>query len=401
MKRLLVAVAVVGRACAIAPALIYELKNISVAFSRLQERVMVISMRLSVIVVTLTALALAACDSKQAANPSPNQPSPMAPVVGLARLEVIVPPAIAPGESVQLTANAVQSDNSVRDVSGEASWMSTNSRVVEVGATGVAKAVAAGEALITASYQARGAFTRTFVLPVGTYRLGGTVTEAGDRLAGATVTVISGVGEGLTSTTDGGGQYALFGVSGRIGIQVKKDGYFNRVDQIEVTDHRIVSFELVPDHPRPDLSGLYALTISAASCAAQVSLPDDLTTRSYTAKVAQDGPRLNVTLTGADLIVTRGRGDHFTGSLGANGDVRFTIGQSLYYYDPFGYDLVERLTGTTALIVNGDVTAKATPPRISGTLSGLFLLAQGAAPPFSRIERRCDASAHRFDMVRR
>lgn len=147
---------------------------------------MVISMRLSVIGVTLAAFALAACDSKQAANPSPNQPSPMAPVVGLARLELIVPPAIAPGESVQLTANAVQSDNSVRDVSGEASWMSTNSRVVEVGATGVAKAVAAGEALITASYQARGAFTRTFVLPAGTYRLAGTVTEAGDRLAGAT-----------------------------------------------------------------------------------------------------------------------------------------------------------------------------------------------------------------------
>jgi Bacterial Ig-like domain (group 2) len=370
----------------------------------MQEHVMAsmaINMRRSMIVVTLAALALAACDSKQTANSSPNQPSPMTPVVGLARLELIVPPTIAPGESAQLTANAVQSDNSVQDVSAQARWMSTNPRVVEVGDTGVAKAVAAGEALITASYQARGASTRTFVLPVGTYRIGGTVTEAGDRLAGATVTVISGVGEGLTSTTNGGGDYAVFGVSGRVGIQVKKDGYVNRVDQIEVTDHRVVSFELVPDHPRPDLSGIYALTISAASCAAAVSLPDDLTTRSYTAKVAQDGPRLDVTLTGADLIVTRGRGDHFTGSLGANEDVRFTIGQSLYYYDPFGYDLVERLTGTTALIVNGGVTAKATPTRISGTLSGLFLLAQGAAPPFSQIERRCSANAHRFDMVRR
>jgi len=316
---------------------------------------------------------------------------------------LIVPGSIAPGESVQLTANAVKSDNSVEDVSGQAAWQSSDPRVVEISSSGVAKAIARGEAMIMVRFQSRSASTRTFVLPAGTFRLSGKVTDSGFAVVGATVAIIGGVGEGLTTITDGNGTYALYGVRDRVRLHAKVDGYLNRLEEIDVTDHRAFDFEMSPDHQRTDLRGSYTLTINRTACLSGTGAPPD--SRSYDATVAQDGPQLTVTLSGADFIVTGGRGNSFTGVLDGGNRVTFAIGDPIYYYEYYNfghYDVIERISNTSALLISGKVTAGLTSRGISGTLNGAFMVTlAGVSPATTRIQASCYGTAHRFEMVRR
>jgi hypothetical protein len=322
-------------------------------------------------------------------------PTPATPEV--VRVELIAPASIAPGDSVQLTANAIKFDNSIEDVTGRAQWFSSNRRVVDVSSSGVANAVASGEAFINVSYQSRGASAQTFVLPKGTYRLTGRVSEGTLGLSGVTITVVEGVGEGLTTNTDETGGYTLFGVRDRVRVQAKLGGYFNKTEEVDVTGHRMFDLEMIPERSRTDVSGNYRLTITAAACSD--SLPQ---ARTYDASVSQDGPRLTVFLTGADFILTRGRGNHFSGTIDGGNRIAFNIGDASFYYFYDGqFDLVERISAASAVIVDGIAMAGPSATGISGTFNGFFLLTQGLVEPFTtRIQARCYSSAHRFEMVR-
>ncbi len=347
----------------------------------------------------LLAVAVVSCSGKGTKTPSPISPTPTpTPTPSAVRLELSVPPSIAPGTSVQLSVNAVKSDNSVENVTARAQWFSSDPRVIEVDSSGVAKANAFGETVITVRYQTLRAAAQTLVVPAGSYRLKGTVKDSGLGLSGVTITVITGVGEGLTATTDGNGGYALYGVRGRVVLQAKRDGYLNGIEELDVTDNRLFDFEMTLDRDRPDVRGRYALTISRMPCAGD--LPN---ARTYDATVDQNGPRLAVTLSGADFIITRGHGNTFTGIMDGPDRVTFSLGAAsvYYYYYYYGqYDLVERIS-TNALIIDGKVTAAISPKGITGTLNGDFLLAQGNAAPFTRIVARCSGPSHRFEMTRR
>ena len=160
---------------------------------------------------------------------------------------------------------------------------------------------------------------------------------------------------------------------------------------------------LVPIRPLVDLRGTYTLTISTQSACtpAPGPFPDAGRRRSYTASVTQDNfavGQLSVSLTGADFIVQNG--DYwnvFYGRVTSTGEASFYIGP-YYSWEDRQFDLAERF-GDTALLVRGDVSAKATPELISGTLAGEILIAQGASPPFESYSSRCPAA--RFEMVRR
>jgi hypothetical protein len=187
-------------------------------------------------------------------------------------------------------------------------------------------------------------------------------------------------------------------------LQAKVDGYFNRMEEIDVTDHRAFDFEMIPEQRRTDLRGSYKLTISRTACLSGTGAPPE--TRSYDATVAQDGPRLTVTLSGADFIVTGGRGNAFTGTFEGANRVTFAIGDVIYYYEYYfdrKYDLVERISNTSNLIISGKVTAGLTSKGILGTLAGAFMVTQAAVPPVTTtgIQAYCYGTAHRFDMVRR
>jgi hypothetical protein len=226
------------------------------------------------------------------------------------------------------------------------------------------------------------------------------VTDAGVGLGGVMITVIGGVGDGLVATSDGNGAYGLYGVRGRIRLQAKRDGYLNRIEEVDAVQNRLLDFEMTLDGQRPGVGGRYVLTIARMPCTAAV--PD---VRSYDATVEQNGPRLAVTLAGADFIVTRGHGNSFSGVMDGSDRVTFSLGAASYYYYYYyyygQYDVVERLSSTSALVIDGKATATVSPTRISGTLNGEFLLVQGNVAPFRRILGRCSGSAHRFEMVRR
>ncbi len=216
---------------------------------------------------TILVAIVVACDSReQNALRSPTTPAPGTPVASLVRLELVAPESIAPGESVQLTANAVKSDDSVENVSGQAQWTSSDRRVIEISPTGVAKAIARGEALIMAGYQSRSASTRTFVLPADTYRLNGTVSDSGFGLAGVSVSIIDGVGHGLTTTTNENGGFALYGVRDRVWVQARGAGYLDQIQEVDVSGHRTVSLEMRLARQRTDVRGNYRLTIDRTPC---------------------------------------------------------------------------------------------------------------------------------------
>ncbi|MBA2303843.1 MAG: hypothetical protein H0W08_14590 [Acidobacteria bacterium] len=125
-------------------------------------------------------------------------------------------------------------------------------------------------------------------------------------------------------------------------------------------------------------------------------------TRSYDATVDQDDLRLTVRLSGADFIVTQGRGNGFSGFIDGSGRLTFEIGEpDVYYFDDQQHELVEQISATSALIISGRVTAAPSSTGISGTLRALFVLTRGIIPPLQASTSFCFGTAHRFEMVRR
>ena len=300
-----------------------------------------------------------------------------------------------------MTANAFKSDGSVENVTSQAQWTSSNAAVLRVESPGVFNALSRGEATINARFGSRSATAQIMVLPAGTFRLTGRISDGSLPLDGVTLTVIEGTGKGLTNVTDGSGAYALYGVAGRVTLHAKKGGFKNSIEEIDVSRNRELDFEMRFDGERGALTGTYTLQLEATPC---VSLPENTRKRTYTANVQQHGSRVTVKLSGADFIVSNGRGDHFAGSVGSGGKVTFVIGDFYYYYYWYNYfggefDLVERVD-SNALVVAGTVSATSTSSRISGVLNGHIALAQGLTAPFTRFTAKCLSSSHRFDMRR-
>ena len=160
------------------------------------------------------AFVFASCD-KSPTSPRPQEQGSSSTATTV-RLELVAPSEIAPGESVQLTANAIKSDGSVENVSSQAQWTPMDSHVVQLSSTGLATGKNRGEQVVSARFGGRSAEARLFVLPKGTFRLAGTVQENGFALANVALTVTSGVGQGLTTLSDVDGAYALYGVSGPV-----------------------------------------------------------------------------------------------------------------------------------------------------------------------------------------
>jgi hypothetical protein len=350
----------------------------------------------------------ASCDKGSAGRSGPTGPSTApgpaggATVVGV---DVSAPPTIAPGESVQLSATAIKSDGTRENVTAQMQWSSSNVKVLEVSATGLARGVANGEALLFNRYQGQHGSFRMIVLPTGTFQLIGRVTESGFGLENVTVTVIAGPGSGLTTVTSSTGAYALYGVGGTARIQIRKEGYTDRIETLDIVEHHTLDLELTANRPRADLTGIYTLAIAAGTCRYRFAIPEAARNRSYTAVVAQDGPRLTVTLSDADFIVTRDRGNRFFGLVEPGGRVTFALGQLIDndpYYAFGEQDVVERFSPSSAILVTGAVAANVTSWGISGGLTGPIAVTNGTTAPFTSIAASCwGLDPHSFEMRRR
>jgi hypothetical protein len=191
--------------------------------------------------VYLIALALAgslmACDSPTRPQPPIDPPNPPA-IPMLVRIDVEGPGTIAPGEAVQFTASVHYSDGSRRNVTSdpETTWRTSDTRILAISSTGLATGGNRGDASVTLVFGARSATKGDgIVVPAGTFRLTGTLTDSGIGLAGVRVEVTLGSATGLV--TEAFSTYRLYGVSGDTEIRVTKEGYQEERRRMQITRH--------------------------------------------------------------------------------------------------------------------------------------------------------------------
>jgi hypothetical protein len=344
------------------------------------------------------ALALmTACDR------SPTHPGPGPSV---SRLEVTGPSAVPPGETAQFQATAHFPNGTSRNVTGEAAWHSSNVSVIALSSGGVATARNRGEANVQVSFSGLFRTLPVLVLPAGTFRLAGRVTEAGastEFIRDARVEAMDGTGPPLVTTTGNDGRFRLYGVSANPEVRVTREGYEPHVQRLLLADHDTLNVELTLTRPREDLSGRYTLTITAApDCGA--ALPDQARSRTYTATVSQAFSRLSVTL--SDAIFFGGPGtlqNRFTGS---NDGERVTFSlwdgyfSSYYSYSP---DVIEQITPELFLVPMGSVTGTPSTSGVSGRLDGVIEVREGTGTgPSSGLKTiaTCRSADHRFVLER-
>lgn len=317
------------------------------------------------------AVTVLACTKER--TPLPLQPARTAAVTALT-LEG--PGAIPPGTTARFSVTIRLSDGTTEDATDRAAWSSSDPSVLTVTA-GLATAHAIGDARVSASLSGRGSIRDVIVVPPGTYRLTGIVSESdtpAGALADALVEVAAGSGAGLTARTGADGRYRLYGVSGDVQLRVSKNGYQTQEVRVVVTDHLSQDVELRLMAPRSDVTGTYMLTITAAS-SCRDTLPEDIRIRRYTAELVQDGAHVDARLRGATFAVSGlGRGDRFRGRVDPSG-VSFTLRPYLYKY--YGYeqypDIAELLpAGAGYVVLDGSAVVRGSRALLSGTLTGSY-----------------------------
>ncbi len=357
-------------------------------------------------VAAILAVVLVACDNAppapspppQGGNPG-GQPQPAGPA--LLRVELSGPASVAPGATAQFTLTAHYSDGSSQNRSAEASWRTSNTTVIAISAGGTAVGRERGEAALTASFGGRSA-TRSgvMVLPDGTFRVRGSVRDAGVSVDGAQVAVTEGPSDRLSVTTVNG-SYTMYGVAaGDVELTVTKQGYQPIEQRFQVTDHQTRNFDLVLSGPRDIIQGTYTLRASAGSECRQ-NLPGDLQERTYSAAISQNGPQLTVTLSGGTFYKPPSTSpvlNTFRG-VAEPGSVRFQLGAGYEYYSfYYGYypDLLEQVPPANLFTMTGSVAVTPTSTGFTGALNGEFV---SYSSSFRRLAS-CRSSNHRFELIR-
>jgi hypothetical protein len=359
------------------------------------------------IALTVTLAGLVAACNRTPTTPSfiprpqpPPSPSGPPPVVATS-VELVGPRSVAPGGSVQFRAILHRSDGTTSDVTTTAQWRSSNNAVLSISSTGVATGLRAGDTFVSVSAQSRGSGREIIVVPDGTFRLVGLVGEADSPTTGVVGAAIDASGStNATAVTDSAGRYRLYGVAGATLIRITKDGYQPQVLTVDITDHQTQNFVVAVTAPRPDLSGRYTLNIrSSDSC--RNGLIEEARDRSYTALVTQQGPIIEVMLTGANFARdAAGKGDRFRGRL-EPGQAVFRLSDYDYYYRYYP-DVIEQISDSTFLTIAGSVTVGISSTRMSGALNGRIatLPRDPRQNVFPVPTARCDAASHQFELTR-
>ena len=282
-------------------------------------------------------------------------------------------------------------------MTADASWRSSDSRVLRITAGGSASAIARGEANVNAAFFVVSPGVNVLVLESGTYRLSGKVSESGAALGGAAVEVVAGTGAGLRATTNYAGQYALYGVAGEVQVRASADGLEPQTLTVVVADNATDDVDLRPAVTPADLSGSWSLRLTASSgCSA--SLPDQTIERSFNLLISQQGTHFVAQLSSPTLV----------GSLQLNGRIfdrtlALEIPVDAYYSNPPYYYLLDRVDATWLLGIDGSAQAVVAGGSIGGTLKGEFVLYEvpsGAKLPSGSPKATCRAADHGFILSR-
>jgi hypothetical protein len=280
------------------------------------------------------------------------------------------PTEVAPGTTVAYTAIAQYSDGASRDVTATALWSPTPDRTwfpLRFTSPGKATASDRGEVLVSAAMENKVGSLNVLVLEPGTFKLSGVVSEAGGRtLTAATVQVVAGTGEGLTSST-ARGTYALYGVAGAIRLRASAEGFSSQIHEVAVNGENTThGFALAPLQAPADVSGVWTMTI-VASPACGSDMPDFAKNRDYHVELVQRGTGLRITFTDPTLTVYDPESMEGT-VLGSR------VG--LVFPGDTGYDrwslpnIFDRLSPTEQFGFDGTVEASVIGSQIIGKLSG-------------------------------
>jgi hypothetical protein len=341
-----------------------------------------------------------ACDKSPTGPTPPSGPTPPAGPPVVRTISIEGPAVLNLGDIGEFTVTAHLTDGSSRDVTAEASWSSFFA-ILQIASPGRVRGNISGEASVAVQFAERYAYRTVMVLPRGTYRLTGRVTEAlaiSGPVVGALVEVTTAGGVRLSAHTDEQGNYRAYGVANETSVRVVKDGYQSVTQSIGVAaDHTEHDIALALLAPRADVAGDYTLTITAASeCGiglGQGRLPIEAQVRTYQAAVRQEGPALQVTLTGPTLPDARWG---FTGRVEPRGvafDLRWQDG-----YEPV---IVEALPTSNVFIIQGMAMTTGTVNRLVGSLSGEFRVLDtwnvwASTPPAAS----CTSANHQFVLAR-
>ena len=330
---------------------------------------------------------------------SPGSPQVPGAQVSTVRLEVAAPASLAPGANAALKASAVLYDGSVKDVTDQTTFSSGNVTVLQVVAS-VMSGVGVGEARVNATYQApegtRYGSAVVDVLIPGTFKLHGRVADAGIPVPDALLAVRSGIGEGLTARTQRDGTYVLFGVAGRVRLELRRQGYMDAVVDLDVNQSATHDVTMIPDRARAIIAGAYTLAIDMGPCdGASEAMPTELRRRRYGADVAQENAQLTVTLRGGEFFANR-----FTGAIDPLGRVTFMIGDPSDDYLIGPFDVMERVGPTDVFVAYGAVEGSLTESGLRGSLNGYLMVTDVNHPTYFSASATCRSSAHVFELRR-
>jgi hypothetical protein len=298
------------------------------------------------------------------------------------------PASVHPGNSAQFTA-MLQLEDGTERAPTSARWFSSASPVLSINTnTGVASASFAffGEATLSVEVSLAAGLTgqnrgsrEILVLPDGTFRVVGAVTEADSKGQGVPDAILEvRLTEDLSSprvasaSTDATGRYRLYGVPAESYLHVRRPGYEPVTERIQVGSHTTRDFQLRVDGNVPSFEGTYTMTVDAINCTGfNLLVEAQYRLRTYAATISQSGARLTVGLSEAPF---HPGSDGFSGIATPTGaDVHLRSFYNPYYYPsyPLQPDVAELLADGTVLEVYGAPRLTGTPDRLSGTLGAI------------------------------
>lgn len=349
---------------------------------------------------TVATVSVAGCgDAPTVPSPGPlsNQSSNSVPLPTttpiISGIEIEGPEVLPVGQTLQYALIARLTDGTRRDVTNEGTWTWTHSwgAVVRVEGPGQLRGDTAGEGQVEARLERYYARKNVTVLPAGTYRITGRIVEEGfsdDGVVGAMVEAQSGSGR-LVTHTDLYGYYRLYGVAGATTLRVSNPGYEPAERTIVVDRNQNLDITLPLVAPRAEVAGTYTLAITAArSCRIGVgegALPEDAVRRVYAATITQNGPALNLLLTGERPV---------GGARGWIEPARIVFDFNWNGYEP--YRVEEELGPSRSYLVDGVAVVNPSAQGLSGRFAGELRVAGQSEGGWAW----CKSADHEFVLTR-
>lgn len=337
----------------------------------------------------------ASCDDLKPLADNPLTPTPPT----LVTLELTGPTTFAPGESVAFKLMARVTNGTDTDVTSTSQWNLSNSSVATSEGAGRYRGNTVGDTQLNVNYGRLGASRELIVVPTGTFRVTGRVTESDGPfpISGARIQARDSSGNGPSTESDGSGFFRLFGVAPDSEIVVSRSGYSESTRHVSIDKHSTVNFEMNLNGPRLRVDGTYTVTLDLTAC--RDGFRQEYARRVYTAVVQQSGSSVEARFTEPAFAVNSiNRGNLMQGRVEGTGlflqaDLPFYY---YYYYGPSSYPLlVERLPDDSRLVISGSATLLESGGSYTGKLDG-FASNFGPRFPNDKYLGRCSAGQLTF-----